>query len=98
MYAIFHDIFKIIICCHTYWTEMSFNCHVVDAQHLAKYEVVTSKHQVQEERAVTIYNLLSPDLQRTVSLSSEKGASSWNFLQKVEDLMQTSVQKCGNFN
>ena len=64
--------------------EMSFSCNVVDAQHLTKSEV-TSKCQAQEERAVTICNLLSPDLQRTVSLSSEKGTSSWLSALPVEE-------------
>ena len=34
--------------------DMSFGCHVVDAQHLAKSEVIASKRQAAEERATSI--------------------------------------------
>ena len=36
--------------------DMSFGCHVVDTQHLAKSEVIASKHQVAEERATFMCN------------------------------------------
>ena len=52
--------------------EMSFSCHVVDAQYLAKSEVVASKHQIQEEMAASVCDLLSFDLKRIIFLSSKK--------------------------
>ena len=55
---------------------LSFGSHIIDAQHLAKSEVVSSKRQV-EERAASVCDSLPPDLKRIISLSSEKGASSW---------------------
>ena len=56
---------------------MSFSCHVVDAQHLAKSEVAAFKHRIQEEMAVSVCDSLSFDLKCIVSFSSEKSASSW---------------------
>ena len=56
---------------------MSFGCHVVDAQHLAKSEVIASKHQAAEERATSVCDSLPSDMKRMISLLNEKGASSW---------------------
>ena len=65
--------------------EMSFSCHVVDAQHLAKSEVVASKCWIQEEMAVSVCDLLSFDLKHTISLSSKMGALSWLSALPVEE-------------
>ena len=56
---------------------LSFGSHIIDAQHLAKSEVISSKHQVEKERFASVCDSLPPDLKRIISLSSEKGASSW---------------------
>ena len=56
---------------------MSFGCHVVDAQRLAKSEVVASKRQAAGERAAFVCDSLPSDVKRMISLLSEKGASSW---------------------
>ena len=57
--------------------DLSFGCHVVDAQRLAKSEVIASKRQAVEERATSVCDSLPSDLKRMISLLSEKGASSW---------------------
>ena len=48
--------------------DMSFRCHVVDAQHLAKAEVIASKRQAAEERAASVCDSLPSDLKRMISL------------------------------
>ena len=56
--------------------DMSFGCHVVDAQHLAKSEVISSKRQAaDQERATSVCDSLPSDMKRMISLLSEKGAS-----------------------
>ena len=57
--------------------EMSFSCHVVDAHHRAKSVFVASKLQAMEEIAASVCNPLSSELKHIISLSREKGASSW---------------------
>ena len=64
---------------------MSFGCHVVDAQHLAKSEVIASKRQAAEERATSVCDSLPSDMKRMISLLSEKGASSWLSALPVEE-------------
>ena len=65
--------------------EMSFGCHVVDAQRLAKSEVVASKHQAAGERAAFVCDSLPSDVKCMISLLSEKGASSWLSALPVEE-------------
>ena len=65
--------------------DMSFGCHVVDAQHLAKAEVIASKCQAAEERAASVCDSLPSDLKCMISLLSEKGASSWLSALPVEE-------------
>ena len=65
--------------------DLSFGCHVVDAQHLAKSEVIASKRQAVEERATSVCDSLPSDLKRMISLLSEKGASSWLSALPVEE-------------
>ena len=65
--------------------DMSFGCHVVDAQHLAKSEVIASKRQAAEERAKSVCDSLPSDMKRMISLLSEKGASSWLSALPVEE-------------
>ena len=57
--------------------KLSFSSHVVDAQHLAKSEVIASKRQSEKEIAVSVCDSLPSDLKRMISRLSEKGASSW---------------------
>ena len=64
---------------------MSFGCHVVDAQHLAKAEVIASKHQAAEERAESVCDSLPSDLKHMISLLSEKDALSWLSALPVEE-------------
>ena len=64
---------------------MSFGCHVVDTQHLAKAEVIASKRQAAEERAASVCDSLPSDLKRMISLLSEKGALSWLSALPVEE-------------
>ena len=64
---------------------MSFGCHVVDAQHLAKSEVIASKRQVAEERATSVCDSLPSDMKRMISLLSEKGTLSWLSALPVEE-------------
>ena len=64
---------------------LSFNSDVIDAQHLAKSEVISSKRQVEKERTASVCDSLPPDLKRIISLSSEKGASSWLSSLPVEE-------------
>ena len=75
--------------------DLSFGCHVVDAQHLAKSEVIASKRQAVEERATSVCDSLPSDLKRMISLLSEKGASSWlsrlPYLWKSMVLLSTRV-------
>ena len=65
--------------------DMSFGCHVVDAQHLAKAEVIASKRQASEERAASVCDSLPSDLKWMICLLSEKGASSWLSALPVEE-------------
>ena len=65
--------------------DMSFGCHVVDAQHLAKSEVIASKRQAAEERAKSVCDSLPSDMKRMISLLSEKGTSSWLSALPVEE-------------
>ena len=65
--------------------DMSFGCHVVDAQHLAKSDVIASKRQAAEERATSVCDSLPSDMKRIISLLSEKGASSWFSALLVEE-------------
>ena len=64
---------------------LSFGSHIIDAQYLAKSEVISSKHQVEKERAASVCDSLPPDPKRIISLSSEKGASSWLSSLPVEE-------------
>ena len=64
---------------------LSFGSHIIDAQHLTKSEVVSSKRQVEKERAASVCDSLPPDLKRIISLSGEKGASSWLSSLSVEE-------------
>ena len=64
---------------------MSFGCHVVDAQRLAKSEVIASKCQAAEERATSVCDSLPSDMKHMISLLSEKGASSWLSALPVEE-------------
>ena len=64
---------------------MSFGCHVVDAQRLAKSEVVASKRQAVGDRAAFVFDSLPSDVKRMISLLSEKGASSWLSALPVEE-------------
>ena len=57
--------------------KLSFDAGVLDAQRLAKSDVVASKRQAQEGKAVSVCDTLPADLKRIVSLSGDKGASSW---------------------
>ena len=65
--------------------DMSFGCHVIDAQHLAKSEVIASKRQAAEERATSVCDSLPSDMKRIISLLSEKGGSSWLSALPVEE-------------
>ena len=65
--------------------EMSFGCHVVGAQRLAKSEVVASKRQAVGERAAFVCDSLPSDVKRMISLLSEKGTSSWLSALPVEE-------------
>jgi len=65
--------------------KLSFSSHVVDAQHLAKSEVVASKRQSEKEMAVSVCDSLPSDLKCMISLLSEKGASSWLSSLPVEE-------------
>ena len=65
--------------------DMSFGCHVVDAQHLANDEVIASKCQAAEGRAVSVCDSSPSDLKRIISLLSEKGALSWLSALPVEE-------------
>ena len=65
--------------------EMSFGCHVVGAQRLAKSEVVASKRQAAGERAAFVCDSLPSYVKRMISLLSEKGASSWLSALPVEE-------------
>ena len=49
----------------------------MEAQRLAKSEVVSVNCQTQVDIAASLHQSLPVDLQRILSLSSEKGASSW---------------------
>ena len=64
---------------------MSFGCYVVDAQHLAKSEVIASKRQAAEERATSVCDSLLSDMKCMISLLSEKGALSWLSALPVEE-------------
>ena len=57
----------------------------IDAQHQAKSEVISSKRQVEKERAASVCDSLPPDLKHIISLSSKKGASSWLSSLPVEE-------------
>ena len=61
--------------------DMSFGCHV-DAQHLAKSEVIASKRQAAEERATSVCDSLPSDMKRMISLLSD---SSWLSALPVEE-------------
>ena len=65
--------------------DLSFGCHVVDAQRLAKSEVIASKRQAVEERATSVCDSLPSDLKCMISLLSEKGASPWLSALPVEE-------------
>ena len=65
--------------------DLSFGCHVVDAQRLAKSEVIASKRQAVEERATSVCDSLPSDLKCMISLLSKKGASSWLSALPVEE-------------
>ena len=54
-----------------------FSMATVEAQHLAKSDVVLFNHQVQADLAASLHRSLPLDQQRILSLSSKKGASSW---------------------
>ena len=51
-----------------------FSITTVEAQHLVKSEVVRINCQAQADLAVSLHQSLSVDLQKTLSLSNEKGA------------------------
>ena len=57
--------------------ESHFSIDTLEAQRLAKSEVVRATHQAQADFAASLHQPLSADLQRIMALSSEKGASSW---------------------
>ena len=57
--------------------ESHFSIDTLEAQRLAKSEVVPATHQAQADFAASLHQSLSADLQRIMALSSEKGASSW---------------------
>ena len=65
--------------------KLSFDAGVLDAQRLAKSDVVASKRQAQEGKAVSVCDTLPADLKRIVSLSGDKGASSWLSALPVEE-------------
>ena len=65
--------------------ELSFDAGVLDAQCLAKSDVVASKRQAQEGKAVSVCDALPANLKRIVSLSGDKGASSWLSALPVEE-------------
>ena len=65
--------------------ELSFDAGVLDAQRLAKSDVVASKHQAQEGKAVSVCDALPADLKRIVSLSGDKGAFPWLSALPVEE-------------
>ena len=65
--------------------ELSFDAGVLDAQHLAKSDVVALKRQAQEEKAMSVCDALPADLKHIVSLSSDKRASSWLSALPVEE-------------
>ena len=70
---------------HILQQELSFGCHVVGAQRLAKSEVVASKHQAAGERAAFVCDSLPSDVKRMIFLLSEKGSSSWLSVLPVEE-------------
>ena len=65
--------------------KLSFDAGVLDAQRLAKSDVVASKRQAQEGKAVSVCDALPADLKCIVSLSGDKGASSWLSALPVEE-------------
>ena len=52
-----------------------FSMATVEAQRLAKSDVVRVNHQVQADLAASLHRYLPLDLQRILSLSSEKGVA-----------------------
>ena len=48
--------------------DMSFGCHVVDAQHLTKSGVIASKCQTAEDRAASVCDSLPSDMKCMISL------------------------------
>ena len=65
--------------------ELFFDGGVLDAQRLAKSEIVLSKRRAQEEKAESICAGLPTELKRIISLSGDKGASSWLSVLPVEE-------------
>ena len=65
--------------------ELSFDGGVLDAQRLAKSEIVLSKRRAQEEKAESVCAGLPTELKRIISLSGDKGASSWLSVSPVEE-------------
>jgi len=57
--------------------QLTFDFSICDVQRHNKLEIVTIKHKKQSELAADLHSHLSANLQRTLSLASEKGASSW---------------------
>ena len=65
--------------------ELTFSIDTLEAQRSAKCEVVRMKHRAHDEVAATLCQSLPVGLQRIVTLSSEKGASSWLSALPVEE-------------
>ena len=65
--------------------KLSFDSGVLDAQRLAKSEIVLSKRQAQEEKAESVCAGLPTEMKRIISLSGDKGASSWLSILPVEE-------------
>ena len=57
--------------------ESHFSIDTLEAQRLAKSEVVRATHQAQANFAASLHQSLSADLLRILALSSEKGAAYW---------------------
>ena len=65
--------------------ELFFDGGVLDAQRLAKSEIVLSKRRAQEEKAESVCAGLPTELKQIISLSGDKGASSWLSVLPVEE-------------
>jgi len=65
--------------------QFTFDLSICDVQRHNKSEIITIKHEKQGALAVELRSHLSSNLQRTVSLASEKGASSWLSALPVEE-------------